>query len=157
MVLLFIVVGLVTAFGLTGHGLSLLGRGALRRTGEGAWFRTLAALLGGAAMAVYTWGLIIVALTALSAEDGGAGSSPLIPCRIPAEEERVQHVIDYRIDYIPLRFVCETNGHGDYATDDVPGYINPSVLTLSLAAVASAGAAALDTERRARAAQKPRE
>ncbi|QKV96319.1 hypothetical protein HUT19_35245 [Streptomyces sp. NA02950] len=150
LLLLLLPAGLVTAFGLAGHGFSLLGRAGLRRTGRDARLRVLAALLGGAAAALYTWGLLLVAGAVLEAEDGGTDSSPLRPCRIPGQEERAQHVVDYSVSYVPLRFVCETTGGGSYAAESVPGYVNPAVLGFALAAVVSAGAATLESERRAR-------
>jgi hypothetical protein len=53
------------------------------------------------------------------------------------------------VDYLPLRFVCETGDGGRYATDAVPGHVNPSVFGFALAAAVCAGAAALESERRA--------
>ncbi|MFB7464492.1 hypothetical protein ACFCZ1_13515 [Streptomyces sp. NPDC056224] len=150
LLLLLIPAGLVAAFGLVGHGLVTLGRAGRRRTGRAVWHRGLAALLAGVAAAVYTWGLLYVAGAVVDAEDGGAESSPLRPCRTPGRWERALTVVDYTVDYVPLRFVCETTGGGRYAAGSVPGYVNPAVLGLGLAAAVCAGAAALASERRAR-------
>lgn len=113
------------------------------------WLRSLAAILGAVAAALYTWGLLHVAGAVIDAEDGGADSSPLRPCRTPGQWERALHVVDYTVDYVPLRFVCETKGGGSYAAESVPGYVNPGVLGSVLAAAGCAGAAALDSKRRA--------
>ncbi|MFI7352324.1 hypothetical protein ACIBTP_00070 [Streptomyces avidinii] len=134
----------VLTLGLLGHGIAGLRR---RR-----WHRPTAALLGACAAGLYAWGLLHVAGAVLAAEDGGAGSSPLLPCRTPGQEERASHVVDYSVDYVPLRFVCETTGGGSYAAESVPGYVNPAVLGLASAAAACVGAGALDAERRARKA-----
>ncbi|MGW1490559.1 hypothetical protein [Streptomyces sp. NPDC002402] len=147
--LLFIPVGLVAAFAFVGYGFGSLGRAGHRRAGREVWLRSLAAILGAVAAALYTWGLLHVAGAVLDAEDGGADSSPLRPCRTPGQWERALRVVDYTVDYVPLRFVCETKGGGSYAAESVPGYVNPAVLSSVLAAAACAGAAALESKRRA--------
>ncbi|HET6354119.1 hypothetical protein [Streptomyces sp.] len=63
--------------------------------------------------------------------------------------ERALHGVDYTVDYLPLRFVCETNGGGSYAAESVPGYVNPAVLGSVPATAGCAGAAALESKRRA--------
>ncbi|GAA2628215.1 MULTISPECIES: hypothetical protein [Streptomyces] len=130
------------ALGLLGYGIATLGR--LR------WHRTLAVLLGACAVGLYAWGLLHVAGAVLAAEDGGAGSSPILPCRTPGQDERASHVVDYTVDYVPLRFVCEMTGGGSYAAESVPGYVNPAVLGFALAAAVCAGAGAAEARRRAR-------
>ncbi|WP_328927622.1 hypothetical protein OG429_25745 [Streptomyces sp. NBC_00190] len=150
LLLLLIPAGLVAAFGLFGYGLVTLGRTGRRRTGRPVWKRGLAALLAGVAAAFYTWGLLYVAGAVVDAEDGGTDSSPLRPCRTPGQWERALTVVDYTVDYVPLRFVCETTGGGRYAAESVPGYINPAALGFALAAAVCAGAAALESERRVR-------
>ena len=60
------------------------------------------------------------------------------------------YITDYTVEYVPLRFVCETNDGGSYATDAAPGFVNPAVAGFALAAVVCGCAAALATERRAR-------
>lgn len=141
LLLLLLPVGLIASLSLIGYGFGTLGRVGLRRADRKVRLRALTALLGAAAAALYSWGLLHIAGAVLEAEDGGTDSSPLRPCRIPEERERVLHVIDYTVNYVPLRFVCETEGHGSYAAGSVPGYINPGVLGLALSA-AVCGAAA---------------
>ncbi|MFF0445701.1 hypothetical protein ACFYT4_04625 [Streptomyces sp. NPDC004609] len=149
LLLLFIPAGLVVACTLLGHGLGNLGRFVFRRSAYEVLFRGLAALLGAVAVAVYTWGMLHVSSSVLSAEDGGTDSSPIPSCRTPGWKERTEAngIIDYSVDYVPLRFVCETNDGGSYATDSVPGYVNPTVLVLALAATVCVGAATGGPER----------
>lgn len=139
----------ITAFGLTGYGLGGLARAGRTRTDRRAWLRSSAALLGAAAAAVYTWGLLGLAGAVLDAEDGGTDSSPLRPCRDPDRPERAIHVVDYSVRYVPLRFVCENKGGGGYAAGSVPGWVNPTALGLAVPAVALATAATYDRKRRA--------
>ncbi|MFJ3960055.1 hypothetical protein [Streptomyces sp. NPDC090036] len=128
--------------------LGLLGRG-IATVGGRRWHRPAAALLGACAAGFYSWGLLHVAGAVLAAEDGGASSSPILPCRTPGQEERASHVVDYSVDYVPLRFVCETTGGGSYAAASVPGYVNPAVLGFALAAAVCAGAGTVGARRRA--------
>ncbi|MFH8242348.1 hypothetical protein [Streptomyces sp. NPDC018321] len=120
----------------------------------GAPFRVVAGVAGWAAALLYLWGLLGVGLAALEAEDGGAGSSPLRPCRAGVSPELSGQVIDYSVSYLPLRFSCETVDGESYDTADVPGYVNPGVAVLALTAVASAVGAGYATELRARAAAR---
>ncbi|MEU9082283.1 hypothetical protein [Streptomyces sp. NPDC048357] len=130
----------VVALGLLGYGLGTLGRRGRHRNA--------AALLGAVAAGFYTWGLLHVAGAVVEAEDGGASSSPLLPCRTPGQEERAARVVDYSVDYLPLRFVCETTGGGSYAAESVPGHVNPAVAGLVLAAAGCAVVPALVSGRR---------
>lgn len=125
--------GLGLACGLLGFA---LGRSGVRAEGP-ARLRGVAALLGAAAAFLYTWGVLHVAGSVLEAEDGGASSSPLPPCRVPGEWERALKVVDYSVDVVPLRFVCETTD-GDGFAAGVPGYVNPGVAGLVLVAVGCA-------------------
>ncbi|MGX9886211.1 hypothetical protein [Streptomyces sp. NPDC002276] len=103
--------------------------------------RKLAGAAGLAAFALYLWGLLYVLGALFQAEDGGANSSPILPCRTTNGEEggpedpRAAQVVDYSVDFVPLRFVCETTGGGSYVTRTVPGYVNPAVGGLVLAAL----------------------
>jgi hypothetical protein len=103
--------------------------------------RKLAFAAGLAAFALYLWGLLSVLGAIVQAEDGGADSSPILPCRTTngqeggPEDPRAAQVVDYSVDFAPLRFVCETTGGGGYVTDTVPGYVNPAVFGLVLAAL----------------------
>ncbi|MEU9161764.1 hypothetical protein AB0D29_16030 [Streptomyces sp. NPDC048424] len=141
LLLLLIPAAPVAALGLLGYGLGTLG--------HRAWHRNVAALLGAVAAGFYTWGLLHLAGAVVEAEDGGASSSPLLPCRTLAQEERAARVVDYSVDYVPLRFVCETTGGGSYPAESVPGYVNPAVAGLALAAGVCAVVPALVSGRRA--------
>ncbi|MFF3460500.1 hypothetical protein ACFYXH_40730 [Streptomyces sp. NPDC002730] len=147
LLVLVIPAGLISFCTLVGYGLGTLGRVGLRRADRQRWLRSSAALLGAVAAALYTWGLLHVAGSVLDAEDGGTGSSPLRPCRTPGQWERALSVVDYTVDYLPLRFVCETKDGGTYAAESVPGYVNPAVLGFALATAVSLGAAAFESER----------
>uniref|UniRef100_A0AAU2JT91 Integral membrane protein n=1 Tax=Streptomyces sp. NBC_00049 TaxID=2903617 RepID=A0AAU2JT91_9ACTN len=145
LILFLFLAGLLSAVGLIGYGLATVGR---------EWRRGLTALLGAVAAACYAWGVLHVAGAVLGAEDGGTDSTPLRPCRTPGQEERASQVVDYSVDYVPLRFVCETADGGSYAAERVPGYVNPAVAVLALGA-AGAGAAARKRSRERGAAQEP--
>ncbi|MEV8538458.1 hypothetical protein [Streptomyces sp. NPDC051572] len=101
--------------------------------------RKLAIVAGLAAFALYLCGLLHVLGALVQAEDGGADSSPILPCRTTdgqeggPEDPRAAQVVDYSVDFVPLRFVCEMTGGGSYVTDTVPGYVNPAVFGLVLA------------------------
>ncbi|MEU3182931.1 hypothetical protein ABZ707_01765 [Streptomyces sp. NPDC006923] len=143
LLLLFIPAGLILAFAFAGHGFGTLGRAGLRRADRRTRLRSLSAVLGAVAIALYTWGLLHVAGAVASAEDGGTDSAPIRSCRTPGWQERTMAdmITDYTVNYLPLQFVCETNDGKSYATGAVPGYVNPAVLGLALAAVvARAGA-----------------
>jgi hypothetical protein len=120
----------------------------------GAPFRVVAGIAGGAAALLYLWGLLCVGLAAMQAEDGGAGSSPMPPCRTGVSPELSGRVVDYSVSYFPLRFGCETVDGETYDSADVPGYVTPGVAVLALTAVAGAVAAGRATGRRARAAAR---
>ncbi|WP_171168621.1 hypothetical protein [Streptomyces sp. I05A-00742] len=150
MALLFLVpAGLIFVFALAGYGLGTLGQAGLRSADRGRWLRSGTAVLGAGAVALYTWGLLHVAVAVWDAEDHGAGSSPSPSCRTPGQEERASAVVGYGVDYLPLRFLCETTGGGSYDPESVPGYVNPAALGFALATAVCAGAAALDARRRA--------
>ncbi|TDT25903.1 hypothetical protein EV562_11767 [Streptomyces sp. BK208] len=148
---LVVVVAVVAAFGLTGHGASVLAARRARGPGAGPPLHALAAFAGAAALAVYAWGLLHVT-GAVMESGGGASSAPAPPCRTPGHEERALNVVDQSVSFLPLGFVCETTGGGDYTSDDVPGYVNPVTAVLALAAVASAVGAGYASAPRARAA-----
>ncbi|MFG2751701.1 hypothetical protein OG264_01785 [Streptomyces xanthophaeus] len=143
LLMLLVPAGLVLTLVLVGHALAVLARDGLRRGAHAARLRTAAALFGAVAVALYTWGLLFVAGDVLEAEDGGTDSSPVRPCRLPGEPERMLHVVDYTVDWVPLRFVCETKGSGSYSAQSVPGYVNPAALGFALATAACGAAAGL--------------
>lgn len=151
LLMLLALVGAVTAFALVGYGLGTLGRAGMRRTEREVRLRCLGALLGAVAAAVYAWGLLLAAGAVLDADDGGTDSSPPRPCRTPGQEERALHVVGYRVDFVPLRFVCETEGGGSYAARSVPAYVTPAALGCALAAAMCAGTAAVGSKRRTEA------
>lgn len=97
--------------------------------------RKLAIVAGLAAFALYLWGLLHILGALLEAADGGTDSSPLRPCRTTGwqYDKKVQSVTDYSVDFVPLRFVCETSDGGSYVANTVPGYVNPAVFGLVLA------------------------
>ncbi|MET8075830.1 hypothetical protein [Streptomyces sp. NPDC005303] len=145
---LFILILVVTAFALLGYGGGRTADWFTHRAELPAALRGLAALTGAVAAAVYAWGLLCVGGAVLEAEDGGAGSSPILPCRT---DERAVHVIDYSVSFLPLSFVCETSDGGGYPADEVPGYVTPVAVILALAAVGCAVSSAYVTELRLRA------
>ncbi|MCG5467891.1 hypothetical protein LADH09A_001740 [Micromonospora sp. LAH09] len=117
--------GAVTATVLAVRGLSAV---LARREG---WLRAAALLAGAGTIAVYAWGLLHVGYAVLRAEDGGAGSFPIEPCR-EAGPQRASQVIGYDVSYLPVRFECRLSGGGTYVTSSVPGYVNPSTIVLGL-------------------------
>ncbi|MFI1353352.1 hypothetical protein ACH4TV_07185 [Streptomyces sp. NPDC020898] len=116
---------------------------------RGPLLRGLALFSCGLALALYGWGLLHLLGAVLDAEDGGANSSPVRPCL--TARSGVEPV-DYRADYVPLRFVCETKDGGSYVTDDVPGYVNPGAFGFVLAGALLAVGAGYEAELRARRA-----
>ena len=71
---------------------------ALRRRG---WRRSVALLAGAGAVSFYAWGMLHVLGAVLEAEGGGAGGSPLGPCR-EAGERNASQVIGYEVSYVWL-------------------------------------------------------
>ncbi|WPO69758.1 MULTISPECIES: hypothetical protein [unclassified Streptomyces] len=141
----------ITAFGLAGYGFGRLGARGVRGWDRPVVLRSLAALFGAAAAAVYTWGLLCVALTVLDAEDGGAGSAPVRPCAEADAQAWGAAAVDYRVEYLPVRFVCETGDGRSHATDDVPGYVTPAAVGAGLTAAVLAVSAGWVSQARARA------
>ncbi|MFF3405790.1 hypothetical protein ACFYW8_06145 [Streptomyces sp. NPDC002742] len=161
--LLFVVIAVVTAFGLAGYGCSALARHGVRRGGPVPVLRALGALAGAVAAGLYAWGLLIIVGALMTAEDGGTNSAPPQSCRTSGWWERQKEgigIVDYSVSYVPLRFVCETSDGGRYDNGDVPGYVNPAALGFALAGtgfVISAGyAAELRTRGQARRAEPGR-
>nr|WP_240983105.1 hypothetical protein [Streptomyces sp. S3(2020)] len=151
--LLFVVVAVVAAFALAGHGVGRLVDGGVRRSGLPVLLRGLAALAGAVAAACYAWGLLIVCGAVLTAEDGGTDSSPPQSCRTAGwweRHERGIEIVDWSVNYVPLGFVCETSDGGSYDNGDVPGYVSPVVAGFGLGGVGAAIAAGYATELGAR-------
>ncbi|KOG17526.1 hypothetical protein [Streptomyces viridochromogenes] len=154
LILLFVVVAVIVAVGLCGYGGRTLADHGLRRASAPAVLRGLAALAGAGACALYAWGLLTVCGAVMTAEDGGTDSSPPRSCRTAGWSERHQRgieIVDYEVTYLPLGFVCETSDGGSYDNGDVPGYVNPAVFGLALAAAGGGIGSAYMTELRARA------
>ncbi|WP_031090915.1 hypothetical protein [Streptomyces sp. NRRL WC-3549] len=149
LLLLLVPLGIIVALGLAGYGFGTLGRVGVREAGRALRFRCGAAVLGAVAVALYTWGMLHLVGATMDAEDSGTASAPMRSCRT-ADEARWYRSVDYRVEYIPLRFVCETSDGGSYASDAVPGYIGPAVPAFALAAVGCGGAALVESDRRAR-------
>ncbi|MEU3602378.1 hypothetical protein ABZ714_27210 [Streptomyces sp. NPDC006798] len=136
--LLVIPVGGGVAVTLTGYGIGTLVDSFRARHRTAARLRALAGLCWGAAAVVYTYGAVLLALSVLSAEDGGTNSSPPPPCwDVPGHREDLERVAGYSLDFLPLRFDCDLTGGGSYDAGAVPGIVNAGAgaLTLSGAVV----------------------
>ncbi|MFG2295861.1 hypothetical protein [Streptomyces sp. NPDC048603] len=114
------------------------------RADSRAWLRTAGLAQAAIAVGAYGWGLLHVTGAVVSAEDGGTNSLPLQPCRTPGWEYRGEAIAGYRVEYLPLRFVCEAEDIGDYPTS-VPGYVNPVFFALGFGAVVCLTVAALES------------
>ncbi|RAO09722.1 hypothetical protein ONO23_01237 [Micromonospora noduli] len=125
-------------------------RAMLRNSERSGRVRTAALLVGAGAVALYAWGLLHLGYAVMQAEDGGAGSAPVGPCR-QAGPQVASRVVDYDISFLPLHFECRLSGGGTYVTSSVPGYVNPGTAGLGLVA-ATCGVLATTTARRARQA-----
>ncbi|RAN98090.1 hypothetical protein GAR05_03223 [Micromonospora saelicesensis] len=131
--------------------LTVRGLGAVLRKGErsrSGWLRAAALLAGAGAVAMYAWGLLHLGYAVMRAEDGGAGSFPIEPCR-EGGSQLASQVDGYGVSYVPLRFECHLSGGGTYVTSSVPGYVNPVTSVLGLI-TASCGVLAAATTQRAR-------
>lgn len=142
---LLVPAGLILPFVFAGRAVRVPARaGGPRRADSEAWLRTAGFAQAAIAVGVYAWGLLHVTGAVLSAEDGGTNSIPIPPCRTPGWEHRAEAISGYRVEYVPLRFVCETDDVGDYSTS-VPGRVNPVSFLLGLGAVVCFTVAALDS------------
>ncbi|WP_199733415.1 hypothetical protein [Micromonospora sp. BL4] len=123
---------------------------AFRRAGRSraGWLRVAALLAGAGTIAVYTWGLLHLGVAVLQAEDGGAGSSPIQPCR-EGGPQLASQVTGYGVSYLPLRFECHLGRGGTYITSSVPGYVNQAAGALGLV-TAVCGVLATTTAKRSR-------
>ncbi|WP_444948739.1 hypothetical protein [Micromonospora ureilytica] len=121
--------GAVVATALTVRGF----RAVLRSKERVGRLRAVALLAGAATVAVYAWGLLHLGYAVMQAEDGGAGSAPVGPCR-EAGPQVASLVIDYDVSLLPLRFECRLSGGGTYVTSSVPGYVTPGTAGLGLVA-----------------------
>ncbi|MFD7894534.1 hypothetical protein [Streptomyces sp. NPDC059743] len=133
---MIILIGAIVAVGLTGYGFATLTRHRAERPGVVVAARGVAAFAGAGAVALYVWGALHAVGAVLEAEDGGTSSVPTRECIRAGGTERAAEVDGYRIEYLPVRFVCHIDGGGSYATSGGPGYIGPAALVLALTAVA---------------------
>ncbi|MEV6587542.1 hypothetical protein [Streptomyces acidicola] len=124
-VLLIIVVGGITAFGLAGYGFGRLGRHGVRGSGPEVVLPSLAALAGAAALAMYVWGAVHLLLDETMTTDA---------CREAVGEQHAAGIDRYDVSYVPLRLGCHVEGVGTYAAA-VPGYVNPAAVGLALTGV----------------------
>ncbi|WHM37438.1 hypothetical protein [Streptomyces sp. BPTC-684] len=128
-----LLVGAAILISLIGYLASRLARETRRQyTPITAW-RDASLLAAAAALAVYLWGCLHVVF--LEDQEQAEACELHRPAGTPT-------LVGRRGDFIPLRLVCEaSNGH-DYSVV-IPGYINPSVATLLLLALAGALTAAV--------------
>ncbi|MFD6911284.1 hypothetical protein ACFWB2_38320 [Streptomyces virginiae] len=144
--LLLVPAGLILPFVFAGRALGVLARaGGLRQADSHAWLRTAGFVQAAIAFGVYTWGLLHVTGAVMSAEDGGTDSAPIRPCRTQGWEHRAESISGYRVEYVPLRFVCEADDIDDYPVS-VPGFVNPVFFFLGLGAAVCFTVAALDSD-----------
>ncbi|MFJ6479442.1 MULTISPECIES: hypothetical protein [unclassified Streptomyces] len=144
--LLLVPAGLILPFVFAGRTLGVLARaGGPRRADSHAWLRTAGFAQAAIALGVYTWGLLHVSSAVMSAEDGGTNSVPIRPCRTQGWEQRAEEISGYRVEYVPLRFVCEADDVGDYPVA-VPGYVNPVFFLFGLGTAVCFTVAALDSD-----------
>lgn len=139
------------ACALLGYGGGRVADWFVRRAQLPAALLGFAALAGAVAAALYAWGLLHVGGAILEAEDGGADSSPIVPCRADA---RAARVVDYSASFLPLDFVCETDDGDSYRAGEVPGYVSPAAVGFALAAAGLAVASGYVSEMRLRAAAR---
>ncbi len=143
--LVLVPAGLILPFVFAGRAVRALARaGGPRRADSEAWLRTAGFAQAAIAVGVYAWGLLHVTGAVMSAEDGGTDSVPIQPCRTPGWEHWGEGIAGYRVEYVPLRFVCESDDIGDYTTS-VPGHVNPVSFLLGLGAAVCITVAALDS------------
>ncbi|MFJ4471681.1 hypothetical protein ACIP2X_29950 [Streptomyces sp. NPDC089424] len=132
--LLVLVVGAVTAFGLCGYGFGTLSTHGVRRADRVTRLRVLAALAGAAAAALYTWGALHVLSDWMEVEDSGAGSAPLRPCLAAGGPKKAAVTMSADVQVLPIRLICHTRTGESYPTG-MPGYINPTAAFLALSGV----------------------
>jgi hypothetical protein len=130
--LLGLLAGLVITPVLFFRGL-VLGVSRKRRSPAVLW-KAAALLAGAGAIGMYVWGMAPVLSDVMYAEDGGADSSPILPCRAAGMDKAI-HVVDYGIGFVPLRFECRLKDGGSYATSSVPAYVTPAAAVLGLAGI----------------------
>ncbi|MFD3537241.1 hypothetical protein [Streptomyces sp. NPDC058664] len=133
MVLALLVVAVLVCFGLAGYGFGRLGQSGVRRADRRTRLRCAAALAGAAASAVYAWGLLNLGMAVITTDDSGTDAFPARPCRAAGAPEAAD-VVGHRVEYLPPRYTCLRQGGGNYATDDVPGFVGPGSVGLTATA-----------------------
>ncbi|MFD5520677.1 hypothetical protein [Streptomyces sp. NPDC127066] len=140
MILPIVLVGLIVAVTSAVYGASSLARNGIRRTDLGGRLRAGAALAGAAAALMYVWGAVHLVRDETMTNQA---------CRDAVPADQAAHLSGADVSLLPVRLNCHVTGGGSYAAA-VPGYVNPALLGLALAAVVLGVFAALESERRAR-------
>lgn len=125
---LLVVLGLTGVLGaptLAIYGIEGLVRRSVRASGERAVLRHLSALVWSATAAAYVWGLLYIV------QDESSGA---LACQSAVGPQYAEHVSGYEVSFFPLHFGCQVDGVGTFE-GAVPGYINPLVIVLLLAAI----------------------
>ncbi|GEC03644.1 hypothetical protein SSP24_12990 [Streptomyces spinoverrucosus] len=149
LLLLLIMVGAITAFGLCGYAFSSLSAQGIRRADRATRFRFGAALAGAATAALYSWGALHVFGAHMEVEDGGTSSSPIRPCLAAGGPEKAAVTLRASVHVVPIRLMCHTKTGESYAAG-VPGYVNPAVAFLALSSALLAVGAGYVSELKAR-------
>jgi hypothetical protein len=146
---LFLLLGaVVSGIGLFGYGVGQLVPGAAEvRADRG--LRAGAAWAGAGALGLLAIGMLGVGWSVLKAEDGGAGSAPIVPCRT-GDAALDSGIVDYSVSYVPFGFECLRSDGSRYLTGAVPDFVNPGIAVLGFSAVGVAFTVAYRTELRAR-------
>ncbi|WP_431676841.1 hypothetical protein [Kitasatospora sp. KL5] len=123
--------------------------GSVRRSGTVQLLRALAVVAASGAVVAYAYGLGQVGLDAMDADSGGADSAPPWPCR-GVGMEKAREVDDYRVGFVPLRFMCHRRSGTVYTTSTVSAWVNPAAAVFGTAAAGLAVGARALAERSAR-------
>ncbi|MFD5709318.1 hypothetical protein ACFWHW_02820 [Streptomyces pharetrae] len=146
--LLLLLVCALAVFGFLGYGGQTFA-GGLRRQSLPEVLRGGSAIAAAVAAGAYGWGLVGVTGALVDAQDGGTGSAPVRACRTAGQRADGQ-VTGYRVDWLPIRFVCETSDGGSFGSGAVPAYVTPLVLGFGPAAAGGAVCSAWVVEVRVR-------
>ncbi|MFE0098907.1 hypothetical protein [Streptomyces sp. NPDC059009] len=138
--ILIILAALVIVPTLAVYGFSTLARQGIRHSGTRVVLRGFAALAAGAAVAVYAWGVVQLALM--------VGPEQSSACQDAVGGARAASIDRYEGSYLPLQLNCHVPDDGMYSADVIPGYVNPGALGLVLTAAVLAVSSGLAPERR---------
>ncbi|MEO3978660.1 hypothetical protein [Streptomyces sp. CAU 1734] len=134
-VLAIVLFGLIAILmGLVYLCVTLAARRAKPRTAAEKWRAGSVACVC-AAIALYVWGALHLVLLDETAQSES--------CRNTGGPQQAARVDGYIGEYVPLRLVCHISEGGSYTTA-VPGYVNPGVAILVLAALVTGGVAAAE-------------